>query len=128
MVREINAAPMWLIYKVGRIALSLLWVSAKNKAKSFQVQGKAKRTKTSKVQVLYYSQPNAWRKKRKYINKKLKSSLVLLIYLLDALTTGTAGLFITIFVLAILNSPFFWASIISADFNILGVTLAFHFA
>jgi len=43
-------------------------------------------------------------------------------------TAITAGLFMTIFVLAIVNSPFFSAVTISvADFNILGVALAFHF-
>jgi hypothetical protein len=40
----------------------------------------------------------------------------------------TAGLFMTISVLAMVNSPFFSAVIISAtDFNIFGVALAFHF-
>jgi hypothetical protein len=50
-----------------------------------------------------------------------------LFFHLDEIAT-TAGLLITIFVLAILNSPFFSAAVISAtDFNILGVALAFHF-
>jgi hypothetical protein len=40
----------------------------------------------------------------------------------------TAALFITVFVLAILSSPFFSAVIISADsFNTLGVASVFHF-
>ncbi len=56
-----------------------------------------------------------------------EATTTFLIYLLD-LTTATAGLFMTTFVLTTLNSPFFSAAIISVtDFNILGVALAFHF-
>ena len=50
---------------MGRTNVPMLWIQIKNKTKSFQVQGKVKRTKTNtyakEVKVLYHLSGTSWK-------------------------------------------------------------------